>query len=177
MGYLEHILAATKSSQARSKGSQSTLTSMLDYLEKEQSAKKAAQAPVGLAQAAARQIAGGGGGSDQVDRAGNRGSFNPQFESALNQLIAGSGGRLNIKSGYRSPERQAQLYEAALKKYGSPERARKWVAPPGKSNHGRGLAADLGGDLAYAHANAARYGLAFPLANENWHIESRGARR
>mgnify|MGYP002140046610 FL=1 len=50
--------------------------------------------------------------------------------------------QLQVYSGYRSPERQAQLWDAALKKYGSPEAARKWVAPPGRSQHGHGNAAE-----------------------------------
>ena len=36
-------------------------------------------------------------------------------------------------SGYRSVEKQKQLWEQALKKHGTPEKARKWVAPPGGS--------------------------------------------
>lgn len=102
------------------------------------------------------------------------------FHSALNKMIAASGGKLSIKSGTRTPERQAQLYAAALQKYGSPEAARKWVAPPGHSNHERGLAVDLGfsdpAAIAWAHQNAGQYGLTFPLSNENWHIEPLGAR-
>lgn len=106
--------------------------------------------------------------------------FNKNFHSALEKLIAASGGKLSIKSGYRSPERQAQLWADALKKYGNAETARKWVAPPGKSNHNRGLAADLGfsdsAAINWAHQNAAKYGLIFPLSNENWHIEPIGLR-
>lgn len=103
--------------------------------------------------------------------------LNKEFEANLNRLIKDSGGRIRVTSGYRSPERQAQLWAAALKKYGSAAKARKWVAPPGKSNHGRGLAADIAGDKPWAHANAHRYGLHFPLANEDWHIEPVGARK
>lgn len=98
---------------------------------------------------------------------------------------------LGIFSGYRSPERQAQLWEAAKIKYGSEDAARKWVAPPGRSKHNEGDAADLSFDGAgttskltpagkaaqeWAHANAAKYGLSFPLANEPWHVEAAGAR-
>lgn len=94
---------------------------------------------------------------------------------------------LGIYSGYRSTERQAQLWADALKKYGSPEAARKWVAPPGRSNHNHGQAVDLsynGQSLARApqnvvdwvHQNAGKYGLYFPLSNENWHIEPLGTR-
>lgn len=105
----------------------------------------------------------------------------PAFNSALQQFLKDAGGRVSIGNSYRSPERQAQLWEQALRKYGSAAKARKWVAPPGKSNHGRGLAADLKfvnkDAIAWAHANAKRYGLHFPLSNENWHIEPVSARK
>lgn len=94
---------------------------------------------------------------------------------------------LGVFSGARSEERQTELYNAALKKYGSPAEARKWVAPPGKSRHNHGDAADLsynGQSLAKAppevvkwvHDNAEKYGLSFPLGNENWHVEDADAR-
>ncbi|RVG08509.1 phage tail protein [Sinorhizobium meliloti] len=89
-------------------------------------------------------------------------------------------GSVTINSGYRSIERQQQLWLDALKKYGTPEAARKWVAPPGNSQHNKGNAADLGyaSDAArkWMHANAGNFGLSFPLANENWHIEDATAR-
>lgn len=108
----------------------------------------------------------------------------PAFRSALENMIASAPpdirANFQIKSGYRSPERQAELWANALKKYGSPERARKWVAPPGNSQHNHGNAADLGylspDALKWAHANAGQYGLSFPLSNENWHIELANAR-
>ena len=109
----------------------------------------------------------GGGGFKGVDTDG----FTDDFDARLSKMIADSGGRLSITSGYRSADYQAGLYSAAVKKYGSEAAARKWVAPTGKSNHGRGIAADIGGDLAWAHANAAKYGLHFPMSWENWHIE------
>lgn len=85
-----------------------------------------------------------------------------------------------INSGFRSFERQSQLWADALKKYGSPEAARRWVAPPGKSQHNAGQAADLGFGTGEArewfHANAEKFGLAFPMAHEPWHVETGGAR-
>lgn len=94
---------------------------------------------------------------------------------------------LGIYSGYRSVERQRQLWAGALDKHGSPEAARRWVAPPGRSSHNHGQAVDLaynGQSLARApkevvdwvHQNAGKYGLYFPLSNENWHIEPMGTR-
>ncbi|SFH23008.1 D-alanyl-D-alanine carboxypeptidase family protein [Ensifer sp. OV372] len=89
-------------------------------------------------------------------------------------------GSVSINSGYRSIERQQQLWLEALKKHGTPEAARKWVAPPGNSQHNHGNAADLGygSDRArqWVHQNAGNFGLQFPLSNENWHIEDAGAR-
>jgi len=110
-----------------------------------------------------------------------RKGFDPRFQTALDQFLgAAPAGFLSTKSGYRSPERQAQLWQSALQKYGSPEAARKWVAPPGRSNHNHGLAADLGFSgpdaIKWAHENAPKFGLGFPLSNENWHVELAGIR-
>lgn len=117
--------------------------------------------------------------------------LDPAFEQQLNALLeagrAAGHADLEIISGYRTPERQAQLWEEALTRYGSPEAARQWVAPPGRSYHNQGMAADIGYGGAglgqappevvdWLHANAADYGLTFPLSNENWHIEPVGAR-
>lgn len=108
----------------------------------------------------------------------------PEFSGALQQLFMNAPPeiqkQLQVYSGYRSPERQAELWKGALAKYGSPEAARKWVAPPGRSNHGHGQAADLRfldrTARDWAHSNASKYGLAFPLGNEPWHIELASAR-
>lgn len=105
--------------------------------------------------------------------------LDPTFSRQLDAFIAASPG-IGIYSAYRSPQKQAKLWEGALEKYGSPDVARKWVAPPGRSYHGRGQAADLRftgeGALTWAHENADKYGLKFPLSNENWHIEPAGTR-
>jgi hypothetical protein len=91
-----------------------------------------------------------------------------------------------VVSGYRDQVKQAQLYRDALKKYGTPEEARKWVAPPGKSAHGTGCAVDLWlgyscssenngkikGSAAYAwlRAHAKEHGFN-PYEREGWHWE------
>lgn len=104
------------------------------------------------------------------------------FQQALARMLqdAPAEVKIGITSGYRSPEVQAKLWEEALAKYGSPEAARKWVAPPGSSQHNHGNAADLKflspEAQEWVHANAERYGLAFPLSNEAWHVELAGAR-
>lgn len=110
--------------------------------------------------------------------------LDPAFLASLQQMFAAAPpeiqANLRVMSGFRSPERQAQLWQNALAKYGSPDAARKWVAPPGRSQHNHGNAVDLRyldpAATAWAHENAAKFGLNFPLANENWHIEPIGAR-
>ena len=104
--------------------------------------------------------------------------FHGGFSKSLAPFLSAAsdaGYNIGIYSGYRSPEHQGRLYNDALEKYGSPEAARKWVAPPGKSMHNFGLAADLsyGSDAAraWAHENAPSFGLAFRMAHEPWHIE------
>jgi LAS superfamily LD-carboxypeptidase LdcB len=89
-------------------------------------------------------------------------------------------------SGYRSPERQARLWQRALKRYGSPAKAREWVAPPGRSAHQTGRAIDFyiggrnsSGNVKYLRQlpvyrwlvrNAERFGF-YPYAKEPWHWE------
>lgn len=102
--------------------------------------------------------------------------LDPAFAAKLRAMIAASGGRVTITSGFRSVERQKQLFDAAVKKYGSVAAARKWVAPPGKSRHNHGTAVDLGGDLKWVAANAARFGLYQPMEHEPWHYEPMGQR-
>lgn len=101
--------------------------------------------------------------------------MNADFKARLDQLIAASGGRIWISSGDRDTATQTALWNEAVAKYG-PDEARNWVAPPGHSNHEKGIAADLGGDLDLAHQLAPRFGLTFPMSWEAWHIEPTDAR-
>lgn len=63
----------------------------------------------------------------------------------------------------------------------------RWYGRPGGSKHQDGLAADMGFNgrslknapkevVDWVHGNANRYGLKFPLDNENWHIEDSSTR-
>lgn len=101
----------------------------------------------------------------------------PGFATALAAMFK-ENPRLRLTSGFRSVQRQAELYAAAVKKYGSEKAARRWVAPPGKSRHNFGLAADIGpkSEYGWLKANAHRFGLHIPLGNEPWHIEPKGSR-
>ncbi len=106
----------------------------------------------------------------------NTDGLDPVFAAKIQALVAASGGKVTIKSGFRTVARQTQLWNNALAKYGSVKAARKWVAPPGKSNHNSGKAVDLGGDLNLAHQLAGRFGLSFPMGHEPWHVEPAGHR-
>ena len=120
------------------------------------------------------------GGTRPDAISGLQGGFNNSLSAMFAAAPPEIQGQLRIMSAYRSPERQAQLWEEALAKYGSPEAARKWVAPPGNSKHNHGQAVDLRflGDDArnWVHANASQYGLQFPMSHEPWHIEPVGSR-
>ncbi|HEV2068932.1 MAG TPA: peptidoglycan-binding protein [Acidimicrobiales bacterium] len=100
--------------------------------------------------------------------------LHPVFRERLEQMCRDLG--LTVTSGYRSSEKQRQLYECwkARKPGCAP------ANPPGKSNHeavpngpAAGLAADLGprSKMSAAHAAAAKYKLRFPIANEPWHCQ------
>lgn len=110
--------------------------------------------------------------------------LSPDFAASLQALFSGAPPEiqenLRVLSAYRSPEVQEQLWNDALAKYGSPEAARKWVAPPGRSRHNHGQAVDLRyldpSAQEWVHANAANYNLHFPMDWEPWHVEPVGAR-
>lgn len=101
-----------------------------------------------------------------------------RMQSRIRSMIGASGGRLWIVSGYRSKERQQQLWNQALQKYGSEAAARKWVADPNRgkgSNHMHGLAVDIGGTpegMEWMAANLPRFGLWRPMDHEPWHVEA-----
>jgi hypothetical protein len=96
-----------------------------------------------------------------------------RMRRAVDELISASGGRVHLVSGYRSLERQTELWNEALAKYGDPEIADDWVARPGTSHHERGIAVDLGGDLELAVDLVARLDLPLwrPMSWEPWHFE------
>lgn len=131
------------------------------------------------------RAAAAGKGAEAVD--GLTESFAANLSAMFEDAPPGIRDGLQIGSGYRSEERQAELFAEAVKKYGSPEAARKWVAPPGSSQHNHGNAVDIwynGQRLDKApaevrdwvHANAGAYGLRFPMSWEAWHIEPANAR-
>lgn len=104
--------------------------------------------------------------------------LDPRLRASVEQLVAHSSGRVYVVSGYRSIAEQQVLWTKALQQYGSAEAADDWVAPPGHSMHQRGLAVDLGGDLALGASLVERLGLPLwrPMSYEPGHFELFGSR-
>jgi LAS superfamily LD-carboxypeptidase LdcB len=105
-------------------------------------------------------------------QAAPQGASEAVFNTALQKLIAASGGKIKVGSGKRTRAQQEKLYRE------KPHLAAK----PGHSKHETGTAADLvfadDAARAFAHANAAQFGLRFPMLTrapgkkfEPWHIE------
>lgn len=97
------------------------------------------------------------------------------FAASLKAMAAAIPG-ITITSGFRTYEQQARLY---AQKPG-------WAAPPGRSQHEKGLAADIAYNgsskiPAWIRERAAEFGLTFPIADrgvkpEPWHVEPIGGR-
>lgn len=117
--------------------------------------------------------------------------LNPEFASRVaNMLVAAEADGINLRitSAYRSNELQAALFARAVERYGSEAAARKWVAPPGRSQHNTGMAVDFasasGGllrdagsaEAKWLQANAERFGLHLPMSWEPWQVEMSGSR-
>lgn len=173
MSYLDQVLAGAKSSQQRQQGNAGGLNNLLTTLtlRKQAEAARAMQArAVSGSPVAAPQTSGMVKASKPIE------GLDGDFNSRLSQLIRDSGGKIKVGSGYRSIAEQTKIYnDWKAGKHPAPR-----VAKPGSSNHNHGLAADLQflspEAKAYAHANAAKYGLRFPMGDEPWHIEPLDAR-
>ncbi|MCW2956591.1 MAG: Lytic transglycosylase catalytic [Thermoleophilia bacterium] len=103
----------------------------------------------------------------------------PGFRGRLRKLMGDvrrRGGTLTMEEGWRSYEDSLRIWKKAKKQRGGWQKAKKWAAPPGCSNHVRGYAADLDGSLALAKRLAPKYGLVFPMPHEPWHVELAGIR-
>jgi LAS superfamily LD-carboxypeptidase LdcB len=86
---------------------------------------------------------------------------------------AADGVDLHITSGWRSRDEQERLYEQAVRKYGSPAAARRWVLPPEESAHVKGEAVDVGprSGAQWLEDNGVHFGLCRRYDNEWWHFE------
>jgi hypothetical protein len=99
-----------------------------------------------------------------------------QLRDALREASASASAEeivLDITSGWRSEQYQAQLFDDAVREYGSEEAAREFVAPPTGSKHVTGDAVDIGGLEAqlWLGQNGFAFGLCQTYSNERWHFE------
>lgn len=83
---------------------------------------------------------------------------------------------LYITSGFRTKDRQLQLFKKEIVVRGSETEAAKWVLPPWYSHHPQGLAIDVNYPLdkpgaLWLDEFGATYGLCRVYANEWWHFE------
>jgi LAS superfamily LD-carboxypeptidase LdcB len=105
-------------------------------------------------------------------------NLDPELLQALRAAAtdaADNGIKFYVNSGWRSPEYQNQLLREAVAKYGSEEKAARWVATADKSPHVSGHAVDLGRSNAttWLSKHGAEYGLCQIYRNEPWHYELR----
>lgn len=117
-------------------------------------------------------------GSSSVDNLDA--SFATNLAALMQDAPPGIREGLGIYSGFRSIERQKELYAKS-------DKSGHMVARPGHSQHNFGRAVDLsynGQSLSRApqevrnwvHENARKYGMYFPMSYEPWHIEPVGSR-
>lgn len=122
--------------------------------------------------------------ADTPKQSGNYG-LNPIFWERLNKFIqaaAQRGYKITVTNGWRSYSSQRRLWDNSNR---SCSERSKWVACPGGSRHGFGIAADLkyngsscsqgswncNAAAKWAHENAASFGLKYRMSWEPWHIE------
>src|SRR5450631_955961 len=144
-------------------------------------ADQAAAKQAAAEQAAARLAAANQAAADMKKaeaarpNAGTRG-LQPALSLAFNRArtaALAAGLDLRVNSGLRSVAEQQRLYDEAIARYGSPEKARHWVLPPAESSHVKGLAIDVGPPAAasWLEKYGVRYGLCRRYVNEWWHFE------
>lgn len=123
------------------------------------------------------------GGATRADAIANLdANFATNLAALIEDAPPGIKEGLGLTSGYRSTEKQAELFANS-------DGSGRMVARPGHSSHEHGMAVDLTyngktikpGDVPqevidYLHGNAAAYGLNFRMSWEPWHVEPTGAR-
>jgi zinc D-Ala-D-Ala carboxypeptidase len=105
-------------------------------------------------------------------------NLDPDLLGVLRQAATDAGDdgvEFFVKSGWRSPEYQEQLFREAVSDYGSEEEAARWVATPETSAHVSGDAVDVGPSdaMAWLSEHGSEYGLCQIYRNEPWHYELR----
>jgi hypothetical protein len=97
------------------------------------------------------------------------------FTAARTDAFWRYGQLVGLTSGHRDPVTQQRLFDAEVRRSGSPAAARVLVLPPAESRHVQGVALDVRpreGAL-WLEEHGARYDLYRTYDNEWWHFEYR----
>jgi len=132
---------------------------------------------------------GGSTTSTTPTSSGRMSGLHPTFQQRLSKMMADNP-NVKIGTGVRSSDEQRRMFLSRYTRTSSPTNSRgekniQWdgsywehtsgaaAAPPGRSMHEIGLAADLTGDLDWVVANAHKYGLRsfHDVNNEPWHVQ------
>lgn len=100
----------------------------------------------------------------------------PDVLDAWNRLRSAAGQqgvRLCVQDGKRSVGQQAREFTEAVRKFGTPELASRYVLSPDKSNHVKGFAVDIQpiASAAWVEKNGRALGWCRRYENETWHFE------
>jgi hypothetical protein len=110
--------------------------------------------------------------------------LHPIMQDRVGRLMVASGGKVGFGEGFRSEDMQKQMFLSRYQE--DPNGKVRWdnkswtlvkgatAAPPGRSMHEIGLAADLVGDMAWITANCGQFALRnFAFVNdEPWHVQA-----
>ncbi|GAA0602522.1 M15 family metallopeptidase [Kribbella sandramycini] len=103
-------------------------------------------------------------------------NLDPKLRAAVQKAeraMQKDGIKMQVTTGWRSKKYQVELMDKAIKKYGSREKAKKFVADPDESHHVTGNAVDIGPTDAddWLIRKGNRFGLCQTYSNEIWHFE------
>ena len=91
----------------------------------------------------------------------------------LRALAGEQGVRLCVQDGKRSVGQQQREFAEAVRRFGTPELAGRYVLPPEKSMHVKGLAVDVQplASAGWVERNGGALGWCRRYENERWHFE------
>lgn len=100
----------------------------------------------------------------------------PDVGAAFQRLRAAAnaqGVRMCVNDGKRSKAQQQHEFDEAVRKFGTAELAARYVLPPEKSNHVKGIAVDIQplSSAAWIEQNGRELGWCRRYDNEKWHFE------
>lgn len=104
------------------------------------------------------------------------GNLDPDLRKAVQEAASAARERnieFRVTSGWRTKAYQQKLLDDAVDKYGSLDKARRYVSTPEESKHVSGKAVDIGPTNAddWLIQHGKKYGLCQVYSNEMWHFE------